>query len=247
MPRKPAASKTAPASLPVLHKERVWHVGNLKRARRKAPDSQEGTLLSVSEYPRAWMKIAQLGGRPTFMLVRKDGREGIFVDRLAITASAERKILAGSGLVTKAKVYILRTETSDESGDDVVSEMVFASREEAEAEANPDELEDGYARIFERAGWAATPELNRRWEEVFSSPLRTSFAGEFALMEAIEALGLYDGMWWNEVLDPWALSAPRGGIFQSRLSEWKAVEEGKRGYVEPDEDEDEDEYEDDGY
>ena len=231
------------ASLPVLHKERVWHVGTPRKARRRVTSSQEGTLLSVSEHPRAWTKIARLGGASTAMLVRKDGKDGVFVDRLALTAQAERKILAGSGLVTKIKVYVLREETSDESGDDVVYERVFASREEAEAEADPDALEDGYARIFERAGWAATPELRRRWEAVFSGSLDTSFAGEFALMEAIEALGIYDGMWWDEVLDPWALSAPRGGIFQSRLSEWKIVEEGKRGYVEPDEDENEE----DGY
>ena len=244
MPRKPAASKTAPASLPVLHKERVWHVGNLKRARRKAPDSQEGTLLSVSEYPRAWTRIAQLGGSPTFMLVRKDGKEGVFVNRHALTASMERKILAGSGLVTKTKVYILRENTFDDNDDPTVYQSVHATREEAERNVlDPEAFELGEATVTERAGWAATPELNRRWEEVFSSPLRTSFAGEFALMETIEALGLYDGMWWNEVLDPWALSAPRGGIFQSRLSEWKAVEEGKRGYVEPDEDENEE----DGY
>jgi hypothetical protein len=200
-------------------------------------ESQEGTLLSVSEHPRAWTQIARLGGASTAMLVRKDRKDGVFVDRLALTAQAERKILAGSGLVTKTKVYVLSVETSDESGD-VVYETVFASREDAEAEADPDALEDGYARIFERAGWAATPELLRRWEAIFSGWLDTSFVGEFALMEAIETLGVYDGMWWNEVLDPWAFSAPRGGIFQSRLSEWKIVEEGKRGYVAPDEEED---------
>jgi hypothetical protein len=178
------------------------------------------------------------------MLVRKDGKEGVFVNRHALTESAVRKILAGSGLVTKTKVYILRENTFDDNDDPTVYQSVHATREEAERNVlDPEAFELGEATVTERAGWAATPELNRRWEEVFSSPLRTSFAGEFALMETIEALGLYDGMWWNEVLDPWALSAPRGGIFQSRLSEWKAVEEGKRGYVEPDEDENEE----DGY
>jgi len=29
-----------------------------------------------------------------------------------------------------------------------------------------------------------------------------------------------DGAWWNEELDPAALSAPRGVIFQTKLPEW---------------------------
>lgn len=214
-----------------LKKARVWHVGSPRAARRKVVSSLEGTSFSVSEHPRAWTKIARLGGSSTFMLTRKDGKPGVFVNRYALSKDAENALLAGSGLVTPTKVYVLREETSDENGEDTVLESVFPTLAKAEEAADPDALEDGYATIVERDGWKATPELNRRWAQVFTGDL-DMFAGEFALMEAVEALGLYDGMWWKEDLDPWSLSAPRGGIFQSRLPAWGAVGAENLTYVE---------------
>lgn len=221
----------SPARIPTLKKTRVWHVGSPLAARRKAASSLEGTSFSVSEHPRAWTRIAKLGGSPTFMFTRRDGKPGVFVNRHALSKAAENALLTGSGLVTTTKVYVLREETSDEDGEDMVLESVFPTRAKAEEAADPDALEDGYATIVERAGWKATPELLRRWAQVFTGDL-DMFAGEFALMEAVEALGLYDGMWWKEDLDPWSLSAPRGGIFQSKLAEWTHVGEDAPTYVE---------------
>lgn len=219
--------------LPTIKKERVWHIGNPTARRRKVSRSLEGTLLSVSEHPVAWSKIAKLGGR-LFMLSRSDGNVGVFVDRHSISERAERTILSHSGLVTTTKVYVLSEEVSDEDGDGV-RESVYATLEAAEREADQDAIEDGYVSITERDGWAPKKVLLDRWKRVFSGSLDPSLVADFALMEAVEGTGLYDGMWWRDDLDPWSLSAPRGGIFQTKLHEWSFVEEGNPGYVESDE------------
>lgn len=189
--------------------------------------SLEGTLLSVSEHPRAWRKIARLGGGTTYMLSRRDGKSGAFVDRHSLSPAAVARLISTSGLATPVPVYVFSREESDEYGDDQTYEMVFATRRAAEREA---EGTDG--TVTERSGWKASPELSRRWATAFTGKLGPDLLADFALMEAIEALGEYDGMWWKEDLDPWSLSAPRGGIFQSRLSGWVPVAEGVRGYVE---------------
>ena len=216
--------------LRTLKKKRVWHVGSPKSARRKASSSQEGTLLSVSEYPRAWERITRLSG-DTWMLVRADGKPGVFVNAHAIPEKTVNALLASSGLVAPTTQYVLRTEGSSEYEEEYVHESVHATLAQARAEADEDSLEDGTATIERRQGWKATPELTKRWRAVFSRPLSASLVPDFALTQVLEATGLYDGMWWNDRLDPDILSAPRGGIFQSRLGEWIAIRAGESGYV----------------
>ena len=46
-----------------------------------------------------------------------------------------------------------------------------------------------------------------------------SFAATAALLEIANDAGL-DGVWWNETLDPYGLSAPRGAIHRAKLNRW---------------------------
>ena len=206
-------------NLPTLQKKKVWHVGSPKSARTRASSSQEGTLLSVSEHPQAWTRIARLGGRETWELVRTDRTPGVFVNMHAIPEATKNALIAASGLVAPVRVYIARWTAGDEYGDDETYEMTFTTRAAAEREI--EDFED--AEIREQTGWKATPELNRLWKANFSGRLAASFVGEFALLTVLERMNRYDGAWWNDVLDPYALSAPRGGIFQKRLNEWLAM------------------------
>jgi hypothetical protein len=46
-------------------------------------------------------------------------------------------------------------------------------------------------------------------------------APEFGVLTLLEASRKYDGAWWEEILDPSILSAPRGVIFPSMLKHWQ--------------------------
>lgn len=66
--------------LPTVKKRVVFHVGTqtfAQKGTKKPGSSLEGEGLSVSEHPRAWMRVAQLGGHATWALSRTDGQPGV--------------------------------------------------------------------------------------------------------------------------------------------------------------------------
>jgi len=71
--------------------------------------------------------------------------------------------------------------------------------------------------------FVGTTKLDALWSNYFTSPLDDTLASDFAVLLLLERFGSYDGAWWNEILDPAGLSAPRGAIFQTRLLEWVAT------------------------
>jgi hypothetical protein len=209
--------------LPVVQKVKVYHVGKEPSAKPKRRRfSLEGPGLSVSEHPQEWSRIARLGG-VVWELQRVRG-DGVFVDVHGITKKQKATILnraVETGWITPATLWRF-TYYDDEADEERF--FTFATREEA-----ADESEGwGYAAeegVTEITGHKPAQQLLWHWAQFFSDPFDLGMTEEVVLMAFIEAIGLYDGLWWREKLDPSLLSAPRGVIFQSKLMDWcwKAV------------------------
>jgi hypothetical protein len=202
--------------LPVLSKRVVWHVGNLTKRRRRVLASYEGAGLSVSEHPEEWTQIARLGGGRTYELRRRDGRPGIFLDmrRLGARRDGLLRQAEAEGLVTRARRWEFLYEDAET---DKTNVMLLATEEEAMAEL--DAQDDG--EIREVLVYAPTSLLQREWKKTFGAPLDDALAPDIAVLHVVEKDGSFDGAWWNDVLDPDNLSAPRGVIFPSRLAAWQ--------------------------
>lgn len=191
--------------------------------RRRPRRSLEGRGLSVSEHPAAWRKIARLGGAPLWELSRCDERPGQFVDMIAseqeLTAAA-----VAAGLIVPHLAW--QAWHTDEDGD--VWYSLYATQTEAVREME-NQNEDDPATPTPMQTWAPTTKLRRRWGRDFKDSVELDPFGDFvaqmAMLYTLEDADLdIDGAWWNEDLDVYKLSAPRGVIFKRRLAAWCANE-----------------------
>jgi hypothetical protein len=212
------------AGLPILPREVVFHVGALDAIREMRAGSYEGTGLSVSLHPRAWTRIAKLGGYPTYALRRRDGRAGHFVDQHALSQpqlAALRAAAVATGLLVPGCVWEHRWY-DDEWECEFAA--VYESESEARAElADPDDPGSGDSVAMLECH-LATDALRSLWAAHFTGPLGTHQQEDFAMQVLLEASGAFDGVWHASDLDPSRLSAPAGAIFQSKLAEWQWAE-----------------------
>lgn len=191
-----------------LNLSKVYHVGFLNvndlEARPVVDFSLEESGLSVSQCPDEWTKIAKLGvsdryilkkENPNFFMAHEDGNEK------ALEWCLE------NGYLKRAKKY--RAYNTDEDGEEYYMEL--DKRSEAERESEDVRSVNGY--VFDEKGI-------QYWKSHFSSKVRNDFAEAFSVVFYAEHCG-FDGVWWNDILDVNSHSAPRGVIFQSKLSEWK--------------------------
>jgi hypothetical protein len=184
-------------------------------------NSYEGIGLSVmqcdEEIIESWIHIARLGGT-VIELQRRDGEDGQF----AVWSQALEDAAIRWGLKQRLITKYMAWEVSwyDEEVDDRRA-MVFDSRPEAEAQVEYyEEVE-----IRPRSAYQSSEALARRWWQHFegSGVLDTAQASiEVTNMYAAAAFPRLDGIWWNEELDPEALSAPRGVILPHALPRWAA-------------------------
>lgn len=196
-------------SWPVVAFEELFHVGSLNPA-DKRKDSQEGGGLSVSVHPEEWTYIAKLGGLDTHRLV-PDRRSSRFLDVHAM--QEDQKSQALSWLIDNG---YLRVETlwksiqPDEQGE--ASWTLHKTEQEA-----LDELldEDGYVEAWD------TPVATGKAEGRCGFRIDPMLAFDIALTFVAEDAG-FDGVWWNDELDVYALSAPRGVINLTSLPQWSA-------------------------
>ena len=95
--------------------------------------------------------------------------------------------------------------------------MEFDSQEEAEEEA------EDFGVVEEVSSWNLGKEGERYWRESFTSEPSNNMAGDLAILWYAEDQG-YDGVWWHESLNPSALSAPRGALFN--INDWEVAQLG---------------------
>lgn len=204
---------------PVLEIYEVFHVGHLKGGkqaptRAKRSTSFEGPGLSVSLVPTAWRAIARRGGSPLFALEKPDGSAGQFADLTGRNVLAFADILVEQGLIVPRDSYFVML--TDEDGNEA-GELEVESLERALEEADGDE-----DIIRKGIGFRPTKALRDWWARYFTGDIPDVVS--IAALAWLESETDLDGAWWNELLDPVRLSAPRGVIFRTRLKYWSAFE-----------------------
>lgn len=202
-------------SLPKTCFTHVWHIGTFNVTDRgQCGASFEGKALSVSRHPGAWRSIAKLGGRSCWRLNKADCAEGEFVDVLALTASMREAIaLYGQDCGLLERVTRYKASYYDEEADTTLFSL-YEDKEEALVEV------EGYdnGKIIEESLLLGTTKLVSLTSDVVRySP---GSALDLALLALLENHPIVDGLWWEEVLDPHNLSAPRGCILQARVNDW---------------------------
>lgn len=212
--------------LPVLAPEggQVLHIGTMNQGLKASfhRDSLEGGCLSVSTCPDAWRRIARLGGQPLWALERQGA---LFLDMIQlredhslldmITDWGVENGLAERKQLFQAWLY-----------DDELDSWVYSlhrSWEEAADECDDDlSLGPEGAAITTVEVVTGTPALAAM---TCCRDLSCSDAIDYVVMTWAEAhVPELDGVWWTEQYEPAALSAPRGGIFPSRLERWAVSE-----------------------
>lgn len=208
----------SPLKIPVVKTDSIFHIGTLNRERKGSfyADSLEGHCLSVSHCPKAWMRIARLGGNPLWEMSK---RGAMFLDiHKAAKSKALRNEIEQWGF---AQHYIehkpmWRAWQTDEDGE--WGYMLFNTEELALQNV---EEEDGGPR-----GKAVEPMqilmgTDRLAERVGFKSLSDRDAFDFlATVWAEDTQPLIDGVWWCDEYAPFALSAPRGGVFPDKVTQW---------------------------
>lgn len=190
-------------ALPLAHFDIMYHVGELDVAPPADRDSHEGACLSASHYPEEWGRIARIGGplwrlhkpNATFMDFHRLGRK---------RRAALIKYAVSLGLLEPRLMWRI-SHFDDEIGETMMS--LYSTFSEAAVEAN-----FGTRPVPQRAH-ATTPLLTQRF---LHRPEDGYAARQWAFMAVAEIAGL-DGVWWDDDLDVSCYSAPRVGIFRSRL------------------------------
>ena len=205
----------------LLHKPETWHIGSMDVTENDRT-SYEGDLLSVSECPGDWQRIAKLAGD----LWRVSNPNAFFFDAHAFMAEKENQSVLQFWGDAKGLVEFKTTfEVTVDDGE--MGEMVFQfeSLEEVYEEFDPDETDvEVKEKIF-------TPVMTDKALEKYG--LRRNgiqFDMDYVLMDFVEKkLAKQDarvkGVWWNDRHDPDRLSAPRGGIFPSAVELFQVTRE----------------------
>lgn len=208
--------------IPVLLINKVFHIGTLDPAEkgRVHQGSLEGSCLSVSRCPLAWRSIARLGGLPLWEL-HKEGATFLNVLALEPGLALREDIETWGVRQGYAKRQALWRTWMYDSEADSWGYMLFESEAEAVNEAQDESgPDDGPVteKVEELVGLGA---LCTRMG--FSSLKDRNAFDLVAIAWAEDTLPQVDGVWWTEDYDPAGLSAPRGGIFPSRVRDWTAM------------------------
>ena len=214
------------SNLPIISLDRVFHIGTLAPSDRGAQgESLEGHLLSISLAPHAWRRIARLGGNPLHTLSKPGGIR--LLDLHAVERDAELRLQVEEWALAEAlleRTDLWRAWRYD-SEDDAWQYTLHASEDAALAQVDEeDEPEgpDGSPAVEPCALLVGTPAL-AAIAQIGNLGERDGFDYAATVWTERTQPDL-DGVWWEETYDPAGLSAPRGGIFPSRISEVTATE-----------------------
>lgn len=193
----------------------VYHVGNLNDQRTPVTNSHEGRALSIGLHPGAWRRISEVTAGTTYELSKCTS---CFVDYQAIgSLECFSEYGQTAGLVKPATVF--RLYYTDPALDE---RCYFEFDERIEAEAELDDPARIDPDIDETKTIRATDELADAMNYTHCPTGET--ARQLLLFEWVSRETAYDGVWFDEVLDPANDSAPRGGIIPNRLSDWSIEE-----------------------
>lgn len=195
---------------PILQIQKIYHVGTLN-INDKSNNSYEGSGLSVSNCPSSWRKINPFSKGKTFLLEKNNG---MFLNRHSLNEEHIEAIYTWgveNGYVEEKLLYQVETYYDD-------LQQSYYSNYETYKEALI-EADDNSEAITKINGYISTKKLE---EETMNSKSLDPLDLLITVYSDI-VLNL-DGVWWNDVLDIYCLSAPRGVIFREKLSQWTPVE-----------------------
>jgi hypothetical protein len=195
---------------PIISLSDISHVGTMDKS-KKEKGSYEGSGLSVSTEPKAWVRINPFTGGTTFRLTKKDNKFLSYHD-LTVDQKEEIKVWGAiEGYITLCPIYTFSYE-DDEFEVDMC--MYFTDREEAVVEADGYGIEE--SEVEELQGFTSNPMMDER---VMSHGRTTMDMQLLSTLYAEDVLQV-DGVWWEDILDVSRYSAPRGVIFEEKLKEW---------------------------
>lgn len=193
---------------PTITLNKLYHVGSLD-ASKKRTGSYEGAGLSVSTHPDAWRQIAR--GQVTGDTYKVSKPNNVFLNAHKLTKPAIKSI-ADWAVEAKLIEPVLTYRVShydDELDSEVYSD--YESLEDAKLEA--DDISD--IKII-KGGYKSTDKLKSLTNNPRITPTNIL---DYVLPLYAEDRG-YDGVWWQDKLDPSRYSAPRGVILPSKVSSW---------------------------
>lgn len=211
---------------PVILLGRVFHIGTLDPSHKGTSHnscSREGTGLSVSLNPDAWMRIAKLGGNPTWELEAESMQA--FVDVLSLKKDHWKTIndwAVDKGFLERYEATVvsyfdddLGYEVSIHYDENEPSDKIEVQDYRDEAEADGMEVDLKTAPSFR-----GTDFLNSMMGYKVSKGLAQDLAMTLFCEDVLADRLRTTGIWWNENLDPLSYSAPRGVIHVKALEKW---------------------------
>jgi len=198
---------------------KLYHVGDLGEPRAKPYFSQEGGELSVSPCPSVWRKITELSGKTHELTKNKP----VFyeIDPETSVTNTELRVCCENKFIRMVEGYKVSRHDFER---DVMEYWKFYSRDEA-------------INFIKEHDWSNSevvstmlPKMRSRgkeyWDAAFTQPASEvspigveSLVPIWSLLPLSES-GCIDGVFWTHPLKPESYTAPRGLIFQSKLSEW---------------------------
>jgi len=191
----------------------VWHVGTMEPAKKRS-GSHEGAGLSVSLHPDAWRLIAR--GQVVGDYWRLSKADSHFLDAHAMSEEQREMVAAWGvehGFVTRKTLF--RVSWFDDELDQDCYQLC-ESHEAALAEVEDEENVEAVENCL-----IATSLLKDRTKSDAPSVLVHDL---LLTLYAEDELSL-DGVWWEDRLDIYAYSAPRGVIFPAMVKGWVASHE----------------------
>ena len=198
----------------------LYHVGTLNIA-NKSDQSHEWNGLSVSNCPDAWRQICGCCGTTWRLIPDHSDRFLLYHDLDENDMDTIKNWAINTGYFEQDMEY--RVWWHDDEYDE--DRYFVFSRDEYDDARDEYEfkLEEEYDGVrFEELenGLKATSQI----EAMSLVKIEPAMYSDIAvLLYAEEKLGC-DGVWWEDRYEPYALSAPRGVIFNSKVSGFEAVD-----------------------
>lgn len=197
----------------------IFHVGTLDIS-QKSNQSLEWNGLSVSNCPNTWKRICGCAGQ-TWQLIPNSSDSFLLYHDLDKDDLSEIKQWAiNAGYFTNAieyRVYYYDDELEEERYFSFAQNEEQQAREEYEWRTE----EDSNATRFEiiEDGLFPTDKLMQRSLVNVDVSMYLDIAVQLYAEEVLEI----NGIWWEDEFNPYALSAPRGVIFNSHLEYFDAI------------------------
>ena len=197
--------------LPFLNISYTFHVGTLNR-NLKQLNSCEGAGLSVSNCPSVWMKITRF--EPDARVIGLENLKGKFLnfyDLSEIQLNEIRRWGVENGYLVPYTIYRYTYYDSEFECDMIMS---FTDKERALQEL----CDESHEQLEEVDSFVGTSKLAHAQFQTDSTSIDPIQILTIQYIE--ENYPDFDGVWFDEDLDIYRLSAPRGVIFNNRLDNW---------------------------